>query len=317
MPFRMPVLEPQQIAALGNKSFGQNVADILELFFSVKLTGWDVDMAIGRRPCLLKPMNYRIIVAELFRNMDGDVDRIIRALSERIHPDGEIIGQPSDWSKLAVRIGLLVGIFGELLRTEQIRTDSRVNVAMPVGDFSGPMAAWYARQMGLPIDTVICGCNENGAPWELLHRGELDADVQLVETATPDCDYAVHPALERLICAACGHDEAMHFCWSTTEGGTYLPEPKVYDAIRKGMFAAVVSHVRVETIIPSVYRTNQYILNPYSALAYGALADYRSRTGGSNLTLLLAEKSPLANADVVAKSMRISAAELRQRLTEV
>lgn len=317
VPFRMPVLEPEQITALGTKSFGQNVADILELFFGVKLTGWDVDMVIGRRPCLLKPMNYRILVAELFRNADGDLDRFIHTLSERIHPDGDIIGQPSDWSKLAIRIALLFGIFGELLRTQQIRRDTPVNVALCVGDFSGPMAAWYARQMGLPIDTVICGCNENGGPWELLHRGELDADSPLIHTDTPACDYAVHPALERLVCGACGQEEAMQFCWNITEGGTYVPEKAVYDSVRKGMFAAVISHVRVETILPSVYRTSQYVLDQYSALAYGALADYRARIGGGSLTILLAEKSPLTQSEAVARCMNISPAELHRRLTEV
>lgn len=317
VPFRMPVLERDQIIALGEKSFGQNVADMLELFFGVKLSGWDVDMIIGRRPCMLKPMNYRMVVAELFRNPDGDMDRVIHALSQRIHPDGTLIGAPSDWSQMAVRIALLVGVFGDLLRAGQIQPNTPVNIATSVGDFSGPMAAWYARQMGLPIDTVICGCNENGGPWELLHRGELDADAPVQHTATSACDHAVHPALERLVCGACGYEESGHFSWDIGEGGTYQPEPGAWEALRQGMFAAVVSHVRVETIIPSVYRTNQYILGSYSALAYGALADYRARTGGGSLTVLLAEKSPLTEMEAVARCMSITPAELRRRLTEV
>lgn len=316
VPFCMPVLDKEQIDALGSKSFGQNVADILELFFSVKLTGWDIEMAIGRRPCLLKPMNFRIVVAELFRNVDGDLNRVIRALSEKIHPDGIIIGEPTEWSKLAVRIALLFGVYGEMLRAEQIRSGIQFNVAVNVGDFSAPMAVWYARQMGLPIDTVICGCNENGAPWELLHRGEMEGSAGVIQTSTPECDYAIHPNLERLICAACGHEETMCYCWSLTEGGSYVPEPGVYEQLRRGMFAAVVSRVRVETIIPSVYHTNRYILDPYAALAYGALADYRSRIGGSALTLLLAEKSPLRDCQTVTNAMGISAAELRNRMTE-
>lgn len=316
IPFRMPVLESEQIHALPSKSFGENAADILELFFSVKLSGWDVEMAIGRRPCLLKPMNFRIVVAELFRNVDGDLNRVIRNLSEKIYPDGEIIGEPSEWSKLAVRIAFLFGIYGELRRNDLLSQNDKINVAVSVGDFSAPMAAWYAREMGLPINMIICGCNENGAPWELLHRGEMDGCASIVPTSTPECDYGVHPNLERLICASCGHEETMRYCWSITEGGTYVPEPAVYEQIRSGMFAAVVSRVRVETIIPSVYHTNKYILDPYSALAYGALADYRARVGGSGLTLLLAEKSPLRNGQAVADAMGISAAELRERLTE-
>lgn len=315
IPFRMPVLDDRQLEALGQNSFGQNVADVLELFFSVKLSGWDVEMAIGRRPCLIKPMNFRIVLAELFRNVDGDINRVIRILSEKIYPDGELIGKPTEWSGLSVRIALLAGTFGELIRTGQLRPGSKINIAVPVGDFSAPMAAWYARQMGLPIDTIICGCNENGAPWELLHRGELETASGIVRTSTPECDYGIHPNLERLVCAACGHEEALRYCWSVSEGGVYVPEPGCYEALRSGMFAAVVSRVRVETIIPSVYHTNRYILDPYAALAYGALADYRAR-GGSGLTLLMAEKSPLRDAQTVASAMGITIAELRSRLTE-
>lgn len=317
VPFRMPVLEKEEIAALGSKSFGQNAADILNLFFSTKLTGWDVDMAIGRIPMKLKHMNYRIVVAEVFHNVDQNFDRVIRALAERIHPDGEIIGAHTNWVDIAVRIAVLFGVFGELIRTEQVGLDRPINVAVTSGSFSAPMAAWYGRQMGLPIGTIICGCNENGAPWELLHRGELDTGVLAIKTSTPEADFALPPDLERLICGACGQEEAMHYWWSCTEGSTYVPDEEAYEEMRKGMFAAVVSSVRVDTIIPSVYHTNKYVLDPYAALAYGALADYRARTGISGTTLLLAEKSPMCNGELVAKTMRITVSELKQRLSEV
>ena len=50
IPFRLPQLTRDEIIALGSKTFGQNVADILNLFFSTRLSGWDVDMTIGRSP---------------------------------------------------------------------------------------------------------------------------------------------------------------------------------------------------------------------------------------------------------------------------
>lgn len=317
VPFHMPFFEKDQIAQLANKSFGQNIADILELFFSAKLSGWDVDMALGRYLLEIKPINYRVLVAELWHNMDQSFIRSVRSLSEKIHPDGEIIGGHSEWSEIAIRIAVLFGIFGEAIRRGQVSPDRPVNVAVSAGSFIEPMSVWYARQMGLPIDHIICGCNENGAPWELLHRGELDTGVVTAETTTPECDYAVHPGLERLISAAAGQEEALHFHWSCTEGATYVPAPEVYKALRNGMFAAVVSKVRVETIIPSVYRTNRYIMDPYCSLAYGALTDYRSRTGKTTTTLLLSEKSPMYQADAVARTMQISVSELKKRIAEV
>ena len=317
VPFRLPEFDKDQIRALSDHTFGENVADMLNLFFSTRLSGWDVDIAVGRSPVKIRTINRKTLAAEMFHNMERNFNRIINALSIIIHPDGEIIGKYTDWSEVAVRISLLFGTFGELLRTEQITVNQTVDIAVSAGNFAGPMACWYGRQMGLPIGNIICGCNENGSAWDLLHRGQLVTDALAVQTSTPECDYAVAPDLERLICATCGQEEAMNFCWSCTEGGTYAPEEVRYDAIRKGMFAAVVSQDRVDSIVPNLYRTNRYVPDLYSALAYGALMDYRSRTGTNTVTLLLAQNSPLSNPDAVAQAMRISVFELKHLLAEV
>lgn len=317
IPMRMPVLNKEELSALADKSFGQNVADILNLFFSTKLTGWDVDVSIGRYPTKLHSMNHRMLVVELWHNIDGNFDRVVNSLAAKIHPDGEFIGKPTNWVALAIRIAVLFGLFGELLRNEQVRFDRSVDVAVTAGSFSAPMAVWYARYMGLPIGTIVCGCNENGAPWDLLHRGEVDTDALAVKTTTPESDFALPPDLERLICATLGQEESMRYWWSCTEGAVYAPPEAKFDELRKGMFAAVVSRARVETIIPSVYRTNQYILDTYAALAYGALSDYRARTGASGMALLLTEKSPMCNAGAVADAMHITPQELKKRLAEV
>ena len=316
VPFRMPTFDRAEISGLAEQSFGQNVADILNLFFSTKLTGWDVDMAIGRTPFKLKSMNFRILMAELYHNLDGDFTRMIRTLSERVHPDGDIIGKHSDWLEIAVRISVLFGVFGELIRSESIRVDKPINIAVSSGSFAAPMAVWYSRQMGLPIGTIICGCNENSAAWDLLHRGELDTDAIAVPTSTPKGDHALPPDLERLVCGVCGQEETLNYCFHCTEGGTYRPDKDAYNAMRQGMFAAVVSDVRVQTIIPSFYHTSSYILNPYGALAYGALSDYRSRSGKSTTTLLVAETNPMAQAEQVARAMNITVPELKKRLSE-
>ena len=119
----------------------------------------------------------------------------------------------------------------------------------------------------------------------------------------------------RLICEACGQQEAGNYFWSCAEGGTYTPTEESCNAIRAGMFAAVVSKDRVGTIIPSVYRTNQYMFDPYAALAYGALADYRARKGMSTRALILCEWDPRLYSETIAKS--ISSAELKSWLENV
>lgn len=316
VPFQMPQFDREAILALGQKSFGQNVAEILNLFFSTKLTGWDVDACIGRYPVKLNNMNFRLIVAEAWRNVDWKFDRLVRSLAHLIHPDRDVIGPVTNWVEIAVRIAVLFGIYGELLRDGAVQPERSLNVAVSSGTFAAPMAAWYARQMGLPIGTIICGCNENGGVWDLMHRGELDTDTVAVKTTTPECDHALPPDLERLICGVFGQEEANRYWWNCTEGGTYLLNDEQRHQLGQGMFASVVSQARVETIIPSVYRTNQYILDPYAALAYGALSDYRARRGMGSTALILCEKNPVCCAETVAKAMHITTAELKKRLAE-
>lgn len=317
IPFHLPEFSRHEIVALSEKTFGENVADILNLFFSTKLSGLDVEMAIGARPYRHVSMNYRIIVSELWRNAEHSFDRVINRLAQRIQPDLQLIGEPSNWVQTAIRIAVLFGVFGQLQKDDQVRADTPVDIAVPCGSFSAPMAAWYGRKMGLPIGTIICGCNENSGLWELLHRGELDTGALAVQTNTPEYDYALPPDLERLICETCGQQEAQNFFWSCTEGGTYAPEEPAWNAMRKGMSAAVISRAREETIIPSVYRTNQYILDPYSALAYGALADYRARNGSGRVVVLLCEKSPVCSMETVAEFLGISGGELKKRISEM
>lgn len=317
VPFRMPVLEKEDILALGQKTFGQNVADVLNLFFSTKLTGWDVEASIGRYPVKLNAMNFRVIMAEVWRNVDWKFSRLVRSLAHLVHADGEVIGRVTDWVEVAVRIAVIFGIYGELLKEKAVSFERPLDVAVSVGTFAAPMAFWYARQMGLPIGTVICGCNENGAVWDLVHRGEMDTDALAVKTTTPECDHALPPDLERLVCGVFGQEEANRFWWTCTEGGTYQLSDEQQRQLGQGMFAAVVSRARVETIIPSVYRTNQYILDPYAALAYGALSDYRARKGMGSTALIFCEKNPVCCAETVAKAMHITTAELKKRLAEV
>ena len=317
IPFHLNTYSRQEIAALAERSFGQNVADILNLFFATKLTGWDVDMAIGRTPVRHSTMNYRIIVSEVWHNLDHRFDRVVNSLAKMVHPDGQIIGAPANWVQTAVRIAVLFGIFGELQKSGVVRVDTPLDVAVPTGSFAAPMAAWYGRKMGLPIGTIVCGCNENSALWELLHRGQLDTGIVAVSTNTPEDDFAIPTDLERLLCECCGQEEAGSFFWSCTEGGNYVPTEQNWNLIRQGMFAAVVSQDRVESIIPSVYRTSQYILDPYGALAYGALSDYRARFGSSRTVLLISEKSPLSCSEAVSEAMGITVSELKKRISEL
>lgn len=316
IPMQMPVLSQTDIVKLIQNSFGQNIADMLNLLFGTKITEWDVDVAIGRRGFTTKAAGHRILMGQLWHDADGGFSWAIRSLAKLVVPERKEGTALFNWLDLGIRLAVVLAVFGELMADGTISRDKGVDVAVTTGSFAMPMALWYARQMGLPIKTLICGCNENGIVWDLLHRGEANTGMLAVKTSTPEADFAIPPNFERLIHATLGQEEALHYWWSCTEGRTYSLTEGDMDVLSKGVFAAVVSMDRVATIIPSVYRTNRYVLDPYGALAYGALSDYRARTGSAGQALVFTEKGPLCEAVSVAKCLNISQQELKRILNE-
>ena len=312
-PFALPKMDYKAMEGLKHNSCGQNMADVLNLFFSCGLTGWDVDFAVGRGAVQNTAINNRLVVAELWHNSHWHFDHLIQTLSDRIRK--EQIGQaPTNWVRLAVHIAALFGIYGMMLSAEQLSPRNSFDVAVAAGDFTMPMAAWYAREMGLPVGNIVCGCNANGGIWELLHRGSLNTGAVAVKTATPKADLVVPRNLERLIFGAAGLTETERYLASCAKGSSYQAGELALEKVREGFFASVNSDSRVASVISNFYRTNHYVLSPYAALAYGSLFDYRSKTGESRPAVLISEYSPVRDDSFVASAMSISVPELEKLL---
>ena len=313
LPFRMPHFEPEELAALKEKSFAQCVADALNLFFTCGITPWDLEFSVGRNPAKLSFLQQRICVAELWHNQHLAYSGLVRTLAQKIR-SGSVDLKLTSWVKIAVRIAVVMGIYSQMLRSEVVDAGKTFDVSLPAGDFSSVMALWYLRQMGLPVGNIICTCNENSGIWDLLHLGEVRTDAAAVATTTPELDVFLPEETERLICGALGVDEAVRFCSIRDKGEIYRLLPASQDVLRKGMFAAVVSRTRLEAVIPSVFRTAEYVMGPYTALAYAGLSDYRAKTGESRAALILADKNPISDAAMVTSAMNMTLQEVKEIL---
>ena len=314
VPRQLPRFAQNDFSELVRESFGERIAGILNLFFSTKLTGWDVDSAVGRCPVKAATMSHRIFLLELWQNLDGSYTQLEKILAAKIRNDENTKQRVSSWLRIAIRIALLFASYAELVRTKALDWETAVDVSVVSGDLSGVMSLLYAREMGLPVANIICSCNENCALWDLLHHGEVKTDVQPIPTTTPLADVGLPAELERLIYGTLGWQYTKEFLHICKNRGLYVPPAEEFDRLRNGLFTAVVSRARVDVLISSVYRTNSYMVGPYTALAYGGLTDYRAKTGESRVALILADRSPIQDAAVVAQAMGITEQQLLKQL---
>lgn len=313
VPFREPCFFDEDIKSLAEKSFNQTVADVLNLLFHGKLTSWDVDFAIGRYAVRLEKLGHRVTMAETWHNLESDFSRLVKNLTALLRCDDNTESPSGGWAEIGVRIAVLFGIFGEFMR-QGILEDNLMDVAVVSGDFSAPISAWYARRWGLPIGNIICACDDNGNLWDFICHGQLKTGDVAVSTITPEADVVVPSGLERLIYGFGGAEEVARYLDAVRRGRTYYVEDAFLHRLRQGLYATVSSQKRILDIIPSTFGVHRYVLSPYSALAYAGLQDYRSRTGESRYALILAEKSPLRDADVVANALGINEEMLKYYL---
>lgn len=313
IPFQPTRFTPEEISNLKDKSFSQCVADILNLFFTARLDQNDVECCIGTNPLKLTPMSHKIIIGEVWNNPEWRFSRFVRNLSGRLLGSADN-GQPSAWMQIVARIAVLFGVFGSLERMGAVNADQGIDISVCSGDFAAPMAAWYAREMGLPIKTIVFSCNENSAPWDLLHHGETNMRCSVVATSTPDCDVGIPRNIERLIYHILGSDETQNFA---SETGVYALTEEKRKSLSDGMFGAVIGQARTESIIRNVYRTSAYLLCPYTALAYGGLQDYRAASGDTGMALILSEYGPLCTCEMVANAVGLSKQALTDRIRSI
>lgn len=305
IPFRLPAMTSEEIVALKEKNFGQTVADILNLFFSTRLTGWDVDCCIGRTPVKLASMNHKILIAELWHNPDGKYQYLTASLYKAVCGNDNSANTPTDWFRTAVRIAILFGLYGEMLRAQNISVGECFDVSVPTGGFSVPMAVWYSRKMGLPINTIICTHEENSTVWDLIHRGTFNPTA-----AGSDLTSGV----EQLIYATLGLEAVQGYLNKIHAGRIYSISEEPLKSLSNGIFCSVAGNTRADTVINSVFRTNRYLIDPDTALLYGGLQDFRAKSGDSRITVLLSERTPMDHMQQISDATGIPASSLFENM---
>lgn len=300
VPFHLPSFTQEEILSFRNKSFGETAAHILNLFFSARLTAWEIDSCIGRSPIRITALNRKIYAAELWHNLEGVYGYLEKCLYSRLASES---GLPSNWARIAIEIAALFGVYGCALQQELLSESQSFEIAVSVGDFTTPMAAIYAKKLGLPIGNVIMCAQDNSALWDLINRGEMGTSL-----LTPERKLGA----ERLIHSVFGTEETLRFHSICQRHGVYTVSEEQLPAISDGLFAAVVSENRINTTINSIYRTNQYLISPKGAVCHAGLQDYRAKAGESSPTFLLTYESPMSCHEALAQATGLGIEEIQR-----
>ena len=291
IPFRMPKFERSLVLKMKEQTFSETVSQVLNIFFSARITAWDVDCAIGKNAARIIGKSRKVYLVKLWDNPDNSYTYICEKMFETICGDGSN-DNVTEWAYIAIRISVLFGIYS-LLQKEGV---SSFDVCVNAESFSDPMAVWYARYMGLPVGNIICACNEESALWDFVYRGEINENID---------------GLERLVYATLGYQETRRFLDTLENNRTYLLHPEQLKKLNQGLFVSVAGKGRAESVITSFYGANDCILDPETAISFGSLQDYRSRVGESTPTIVLWDESPMKYLPEIMSATGLGESDIR------
>lgn len=303
--FHAPNFSEIEIQCLLEKNFSQCVADVLNMLFDAKLTSWDVEFTIGRYPVQITSLGHRLHFAEPWHNPDWGYAWLPRRLATLLPQNTDAV---TEWVKIAVKIAIMFGAFGNLYRSGIRRAD----IVVASDDFSSFISAWYARQWGLPVERIVCCCSEDDFLWEMIYHGQIRTDPAVWSAEGKQTAQITN--LERLIYECGGTEEVTRFVESCSAGAVYSPGEAVLEKLREGIFVSVSGKKRAENMIPRIYGTYDYLMSADTALSYIGLMDYRSKTGKICDALIFAQTSPQADAEGVARALGITVKELMQHI---
>ena len=195
--------------------------------------------------------------------------------------------------RLVPQIVYYVYAYTRLLAQKKITDGQKINVVVPTGNFGNILAAYYAKQMGLPIAKLICASNSNKVLYDFFESGSYDRNREFVLTSSPSMDILISSNLERLIYHIAGNDakKDSELMTSLSQDGKY----SITDSMRSQLvdfYGNYATEEETKDAIKSLYESTGYVIDTHTAVASKVYEKYRKETGDETLTVIASTASP-------------------------
>ena len=195
--------------------------------------------------------------------------------------------------RLIPQIVYYVYAYASLVRDGKIKDGQEINVVVPTGNFGNILAAYYAKQMGLPIHKLICASNENRVLYDFFRTGTYDRKRDFILTTSPSMDILISSNLERLIYRLTGEnaEKCAELMKSLSEGGEYTITEEM-KAQLDDFYGNFCSEKETADAISEIYKDSNYVIDTHTAVAAGVYKKYVSETEDHLPTVIASTASP-------------------------
>lgn len=195
--------------------------------------------------------------------------------------------------RLIPQVVYYIYAYAKLVAQNEIKNGEKINIVVPTGNFGNILAAFYAKNMGLPVAKFICASNENKVLYDFFSTGTYNKNREFFVTNSPSMDILISSNLERLIYWIAGNDEKKNkeFMEELTSLGAYIITDEMRDKL-KDFYGNYATETETELFIRKLYVNTGYVLDTHTAVAADVYMKYKEETGDETPTLIASTASP-------------------------
>ena len=195
--------------------------------------------------------------------------------------------------RLVPQVVYYVYSYTRLLANGDIKAGEKLNFVVPTGNFGNILAAFYAKNMGVPVGKLICASNENKVLYDFFETGVYDRNREFILTTSPSMDILISSNLERLLYRISGDDDQktkdMMEALKSTGKYTITEDMKA----RLDDFAAgYATEEECAQNIKKVYDKTGYVMDTHTSVASYVCECYQKNSGDNKKCVIASTASP-------------------------
>lgn len=176
-----------------------------------------------------------------------------------------------NWGRLLPQIVYYVSAYADMVAGGSVAAGDPIDICVPTGNFGNILGAYYAREMGVPIERLICASNENRVLSDFIATGTYDiSERTFVLTPSPSMDILISSNLERQLFELTDRDGERVAGWmdDLARTGRFSVDRETFARIRSLFAADFVDNDDSLATIERVFAETGYLLDPHTAVAW-------------------------------------------------
>ncbi len=227
------------------------------------------------------------------------------AFREKMAGEGCILSSANsiNFGRLAPQIVYYISAYLDLVKEGEIKMGDEIDITVPTGNFGNILAAYMAKQMGMPFGRFVCASNQNNILTDFINTGVYDKSREFMLSISPSMDILISSNLERLLYLISGDQSTAKWMSELSSEGKYTVDGETLKKLQDEFSGFFCSEDETKATIKRFFEGDGYLMDTHTAVGFNCAEQYMKKAKATRPMLVASTASPYKFASDVYASL--------------